>query len=1014
MTPGWMRNFAARLRWPLLGAPATARPRRSSPRLVRERWLVRCTVMLGLVGVLSGATLVAQNGATQTATRTVAAQKLDEPYTKLIKEYTQDPRISTELVDHLPASDKVRSPLKFLDHIPGTPDVLTYYKDIKAYMEALAKDAPARAKLFTIGKSEEGRDMIVLAIADEATMKSLDKYKKILADLTDPRTISEAQAKTEIATGKPIYWATGNLHSGETGSAEMQMELAYRLIVEETPFIQNIRNNVIVFLTPVVEVDGREKVVDNLRYRQATKKNMPLIWWGNYVAHDNNRDGLGVGLKLTQNVLRTFLEWHPTVLHDLHESVPFLYTSTGAGPYNTALDPVQTDEWWLLSKYEVAEMTKRGVPGVWTGGFYDGWVPNYLFFIANTHNAIGRFYETQSYGPQIQNPLRTAATSTSREWYRPNPPLPEIKWGPRNNTNIQQSALLLALQFVAKNREMFLENYYLKNKRAVAKGKDATPHAWLIPAGQRRRGEAASLVNLLRLQGVEVHTSNGAFTAGGAQVAAGDYIVRMDQPYSNLVTMFMDTQFFSPANPSPYDDTGWSLPLLHNVKAVKVDDASILDDKAHPMTLLKADVKVPGTIMGSGDVVIVEHNGDTSIASFRFANKDVKMFAAEEAFEAGGHRFTPGAFIVIGADRAKVEASIRQFGLSAWAVSATPTVKSHELAVPRIGYVHSWSRTQDEGWVRMVFDKYGIPYTYFGDNRLREGNLRQKYDVIVFPHVGGSSESQVNGVVGAEPIPYKKTELTPNLGVQDSSDDIRGGIGQEGLQALVKFVQEGGLLLTEGSTSTIFPDYKLVSGVTVEQPTGLFAQGVVMKSVFADRNSPIAYGYDSDNLAIYFSNGPVLSVGAMGGMGRGGRGGPAIPGVGMNLTPNATPQTLTTLEGGPKPAPGADQAAQGMRSQAFAMLNAVTLTMPRVILRFPTDPNDMLLSGGLVGQQALAGRALVVDATLGKGHVVSFANRPFWRYETFGSFNLAFNAILNWNHLDVGASQAPRTTNEDR
>ena len=247
------------------------------------------------------------------------------------------------------------------------PDELTYYKDIKAYFEALAKAAPARAKLFTIGKSEEGRDMIVMAIADEATIKTLDKYKKILADLTDPRKLTDAQAKALIAAGKPIYWASGNLHSGETGSAEMQMELAYRLIVEETPFIQNIRNNVIVFLTPVVEVDGREKVVDNLYYQKKTGKRMPLIWWGQYVAHDNNRDGLGLGLNLTNAFLRTYLEWHPTVLHDLHESADYLYASTGAGPYNIAVDPVLTDEWWMLAKYEVSEMTKRGVPGVWTG-----------------------------------------------------------------------------------------------------------------------------------------------------------------------------------------------------------------------------------------------------------------------------------------------------------------------------------------------------------------------------------------------------------------------------------------------------------------------------------------------------------------------------------------------------------------------------------------------------------------------------------------------------------------------
>ena len=244
-------------------------------------------------------------------------------------------------------------------------------------------------------------------------------------------------------------------------------------------------------------------------------------------------------------------------------------------------------------------------------------------------------------------------------------------------------------------------------------------------------------------------------------------------------------------------------------------------------------------------------------------------------------------------------------------------MKTHELVVPRIGYVHSWSNTQNEGWVRMVFDKLKIPYTYFGDTKLREPDLRQKYDVIIFPHVGGTAEAQVNGVQGAAPIPYKKTELTPNLGVQDSSDDIRGGMGFEGLINLMKFVQEGGLLITEGSTSTIFPEYHLVSGVTIEEPTGLFARGVVLKSVFADRTSPIAYGYDSDNLAIYFSQSPVMSAGGGGGFaGGGGRGGAQIPGVGMNLNPNAVQPTLTTLEGPPTQAAPASAGGRGGRGGA--------------------------------------------------------------------------------------------------
>ena len=191
------------------------------------------------------------------------------------------------------------------------------------------------------------------------------------------------------------------------------------------------------------------------------------------------------------------VEWHPTIVHDLHEAQSYLYVSTGTGPYNDSLDPIAVKEWWLLAETEMMEMAKRDVPGVFTYGYYDGWVPNYLFWIGLTHNSFGRFYEVQSYGPENNAALRLQPTATSREWYRPNPPLAEIKWGPRNNTNIQESAMLFALHKVAQDKELYLENYYLKNKRAIDKGKEGPTYAWLVPADQhrargcRRSGECA-------------------------------------------------------------------------------------------------------------------------------------------------------------------------------------------------------------------------------------------------------------------------------------------------------------------------------------------------------------------------------------------------------------------------------------------------------------------------------------------------------------------------------------------
>ena len=958
------------------------------------------------VGLCTQQSALAQNGPRLTAT----PQKIDQAYTDRIRKATPDPRIITELVDHMPLSGSVPSPLKFFGYVPGEPGHLTYHADIVRYYEALEKASP-RVKLFHIGKTEEGRDMVALAIADEATIKQLDKYRQITAKLTDPRALTDAQAKELIATGKPIYYATGSIHSPETGSPEMLTELAFRLAVEESPFIQTIRNNVIVLITPASEVDGREKAVDNFNFslKHPNEPAPGMVYWGRYVQHDNNRDGIGVGLDLTRNMLSNFLAWHPTVFHDLHESVTLLHVSTGTGPYNTVVDPIQVSEWWLLAQNDMIEMAKRGVPGVWTYNYYDGWVPNYLFWIGVTHNSIGRFYETQSFRGQD---YAVGAINQSREWYRPTPTPNDIQWGPRANVNMQESAILLSMEDVAKNHDTFLENYYLKNKHTVERGRTTAPYAYVIPAAQRRRVEAAELMNLIRREGAEVQTATTAFTAGRVSVAPGDYIVRMDQPYAAVCETLLGVQYYPPENPQPYDDTGWSIPLLRNITAVPIDDKAILQQ---PMTLATADFTIAGAIAGTGPVLVVDHTTENTLVTFRFQNARVKMQAAEQPFDAGGHHFAAGAFVIPDADRAALEPSIKALGLAAWALPAAPTVPMHDLDVPRIGYIHTWTSTQDEGWVRMALDQFKVPYTYFADNLVRQGHLREKYDVIIFPHAGaGGTQLVYGGVQGAAPRPYKTTSDTPHLGLEDSTDDMRGGLGYDGLQELYKFVQDGGVLITEGSTSTMFPDFNLTQGIRIESSDSLYVRGSVLKTILADKTSPVLYGYDQNALAVYFNEGPIFALGAAAG-GRG-RGTPNIPGI-PNMQPNAVQPRLTTLEG-PPPAEAGSRGGSGGRGGrggrggapgGFGGRGGGAGPQPRVLLAFPSNPDDLLLSGVLVGGDAIAGHPVAVDAPIGKGHVVMFANRPFWRWETQGDFFLGFNAILNWDHLDAGKpSGGPR------
>lgn len=940
-------------------------------------------------------------------------QKAHEEYTKKILEFTTDPCFITPYVNYLPYAPGVPSPLEVLGHIAGARDVLTYTADVYKYMRALAAATP-RVKVFDIGKTEEGRDWIVVAVADEATIKDLDRYKAILARLADPRTLSEAEAKDLLARAKPIYWATGGLHSSETGSVEMLMELAYRIAVDESPFVKAIRDNAITLITPVLEPDGRDKQVDlAMAKRKDPKANAPsrLLYWGKYVSHDNNRDNLGLALKLSQHIMTTFLDFHPLVMHDLHESISYLYISTGTGPYNAWLDPITVDEWNLLAYREVEELTKAGVPGVWTQGFYDGWAPNYAFYAANGHNAIGRFYETQGVS---DGSTRVVSASPDRAWYRPNPPLRSALWSLRNNVNLQQSGVLVALNHVATLKDKFLENFYLKGRRSIAKARAEGPAAYVFPGNDPRPGQQARLLRQLQAQGVEVHRADKPFKVKDAGYPAGTYVVRMDQPYSRMADMMLDRQYFNVSDPSPYDDVGWTLGPLCNVKTVRVEETAVLDA---PMTLVKGEVKAPGGVarLGKGAVqaYLVDHHADNALATFRYARKDLKIQAAEKDFEAQGRKFRAGSLVLKPGDNPKdLEAVLdeagKTMGFAVAAVPAVPDVPVHEVGAPRVAVMHTWQNTQNEGWLRIALDESGIPYDYISVHAVRDNaKLRDKYDVILFGPSSPDPFSIVNGLGGDKALPWKKTELTPNIGVEDSTDDMRGGLELDGVMHLRDFVKDGGVFVTIGNSSVLPIHFGLAQGLAVRDTAKLWARGGVYQATIGDRTSPLAYGYD-DALGIYFSQSPVLALGGMSGRSRtltppaagaagrvSGRGGVADPDIVQGRPRDLGQKAIEEFRKAEKAA-AKQEAEDGPRTPAPTV-------RPRVVLSFTGNAADLLISGGLAGGEELAGTPALADVALGKGHVVLFGFNPAWRSQTHGSYFFIFNALLNWKNLDAKA-----------
>jgi len=1001
------------------------------------------SLALATIFLASGAWLAAQGKYARDP-----KQPIDEEYTKKIREYTTEPFFGSPLVEYLPASKTVPTPKAVLGDVAGAPGILPYTAKVHEYMRMLEKASP-RVKVFSIGKSEEGREMIAVAIADAPLIAKLDENRARLAKLADPRTITldDAEADRLVAASVPIYYITGTIHSPETGAPTALMELAYRLAVDEALYIKAIRSSVITLITPVVEVDGRDRQVDIYNWHLAhPKENWPqLPYWGKYVVHDNNRDAMGLTLNLSRNVLNAFVEQKAQVLHDLHESVPYLYDNTvGDGPYNAWVDPILTDEWQLLGWNNMSELTKFGMPGAFTHGTFDTWSPGYLMSIAAMHNGISRLYETFGNAGADTVERTLSPRDYARTWFKQNPPLPKTKWSQRNNNNYEQTGLLTALSYFGANSKMFLKNFYLKAKRSVLKATTEGPAAYVLSGDDPRPGVQAELLRVLQRQGCEISKATAPFTVtlpakkkarpgvsttadaaghGGSDVQAaeqkeankeepetrqfpaGSYLVRMDQPYSRIADALLDYQYWSPNDPQkfPYDDTGWTFGELFGVQVVRVTDVKVL---AVPMDKVAGEVKAPGGVNGAGSLFAVNHDADPSLIALRYRLKEASFEAAEEPFEAAGRKFNRGSFLIKNVDATSLQSAASELGLRVYALGSAPTVKTHGVKTPRIAYVHSWLGTQDEGWWRMEFDLLKVPYDYISTQVVaKDANLHAKYEVIVFPPVGRPTQAVVAGMpMWGNPLPWKTTELTPNIGKIDSTDDMRPGLGWSGLANLESFVRRGGVLITTDDTSDLAVTFGLAPGVSIQRAQRLKAPGTAVRTKLVDGASPIAYGF-GESSAVYTSNGPIfgLSNSVMGG--RGGRFGPEDR---ERATGRGTPDDPDQPQGRPAveiPEEPRAEPWQAMPVTAEQLRNGINIIppkqRPRVVLRY-ADQKDLLVSGLLEGGTEIAQRPAVIDAPLEKGHVILFSNNPIWRGETQGSYFLVFNAILNFDNLDAG------------
>jgi hypothetical protein len=895
---------------------------------------------------------------------------------------TTETRFLSPWVSYLPASTSVVSPRSFLHRIPGAPGELVNSATAYAYCRALAGSSP-RVRLFTIGRSEEGRDIVLLAIADEAGIRALERLKAASAALADPRRTDEAAAEQLIARARPIYYFNAALHSDETGSTESVLELAYRLAVSEQPMIRRIRENLVVLINPVSNPDGRDKQVEWFyRYLkgktdQATLPRQAPPYWSHYAYVDINRDAHQLVHETNKAVSRMFFDWHPQVIHDLHESVALLLTWNGTNPVNQHIDPLSYAEALELSFHEVRTLTAFGMPGVWTWNFGDDFEHLYLESVAMNHNSTGRGYET--WGNSSAETMRTEQPdpdhTTTLQWYRPLPaPEQPILWSARDNVNYNQTAMLAALDDTAQQSHAFLKNFYLKGLHSYRKGLDEAPFGFVIPDGQGDPTRVAQLVGRLLSLGIEVQRATSAVTLKEGTWPAGTYVVRLDQPYRNYAVDLLTPQNYPQNAPEAYEDVSWSFPAHYHLTVIPTADAQV---RAAPLARLTEAPSVVGTVAGAGPVFLLKDSGQEGLLEARYALRGLRVAIAERAFNVDGTDYPAGSWIL--APQAGLAAAVREtatrLGLDFASTATVPQVTRHEAQVPRLGVWIPWADTDTAGWMRYTLDQRHIPYTYVRDEDIRAGKLRDKYDVLLYPHVDLELAEQIEGLHKAwGPMPFKKTSSTPSSGVPAASDDITGGIGYGGLAELQKFIDAGGLLITLGNGSMLPLEGGLVRGVRREaggvprstQGGGAAAAaasqnaetrtpGSHVRVSFARPEHPIAYGY-APRTWVFRQNFALYS----------------IPRSWLRMA------YCTVCLDGP-------------------------IDRSTIVLEWgDKEGAPFVVSGQAWGEENLIGRPAILDSPVGKGHVITFNFNPLHRDLNRGDQRMLWNAIINWRAIVGG------------
>jgi hypothetical protein len=927
------------------------------------------------------------------------------------------------------AAATVATPKEQFGHDIGDDYFLVNYTQYVEYLRKLEQQSD-RMTVMEIGKTEEGRPELTAIITSPENHKRLAQLKEMNRKLAMAEGLTDDQARRLAKDGKAVVWIDGGLHATEVLGAQQLIELIYRLNSRTDAETMRILSDDIVLCT-LVNPDGMELVSNWYMRDQDEKKRstngIPRLYQ-KYIGHDDNRDFYMMNMSESANANKVmYREWYPAIMYNHHQTGPagaVLFAPPFRDPFNYNFDPLIPLGIDMVGSAIHTRLAVENKPGavMRSGAPYSTWFNGGLRTTAYFHNQIGILTETIGNPTPVEIPFVPDMQLPRADV--PNPIAPQT-WHFRQSIEYSMTTNYAILDIASKRKEDFLFNMYRMAKNAIDNGNrdhwtihpkrmDAVqqaiaaqahpladdepvaggrggrggggnagrggapiaiyntvlhdpsmrdPRGFILPSDQPDFLTATKFVDILIKAGVVAHRATAPFTAGGKQYPAGSYVIKAAQPFrAHLMDLFEpqdhpdDIPYPGGAPRPPYDATGYTLAYSMGIRFDRV-----LDGFDGPFEKI-ADVIAPppGRVAqapAGGGYLLSHQLNDSFVAVNRLLKANEEVYWLKFAFSANGARYPAGTIFIPAKPSTLpiVQKLATDKGLTFDAAASRPPGDAMKLKPVRIGLWDQYGGSMPAGWVRWMMEQYEFPFERVFPAALDAGNLNAKYDVLIF--VDGAIPIRDNAGRGGRGEGFGG----PQPDAQSIPAEFREHLGRvtvaKTVPELKKFIENGGTVLTIGSSTAMGYHAGLpIKDALVERvqgfaerplpPEKFYIPGTLLEARVDDTN-PLAYGMGEKTM-IFFDHSPAF-----------------------RLEPAA--------------------ALKGIRPVAWI------------------DSPNSLRSGWAWGQQYLDQAVEVIDAPVGKGHLVLFGPEITWRAQPHGTFKFLFNGIYYGSATTTGGS---RTTDQ--